>query len=395
MKIVTRVVFLILTLSFYEGLSQNKLEIEGVINDSQGNPIPYVSVHIPTKQIGTTSTEEGKFYLALDNSNLQETLVVSSMGFKTFTVKIEDFMQQDIATITLQDAVTSLETVEVMSASKSKDYVAEALKESKNTFISDNHELKLIYRRASVEQNVSKFFVEHYMSFVYKGPKSAISRLQVNEARVSADYRIAPEKQWDHAAVYMVSLNPLTGYHGSLKSMDWVKVDDTTYDGEDVMILEGTKKTSGKGKKNKTILYIGFDTNNIYRIENSVGNSVYQYVKNADGKLYLSYHKREYGGQKKISEFYQKGLKLKKPFIHSAIKHEAIVLSVETDKKKFTAQSYEEHNKDMNEVVLPYHPIFWKNLSLPPDTAFYKKIKQELEENYGVPLEKQYNLVNK
>ena len=52
------------------------------------------------------------------------------------------------------------------------------------------------------------------------------------------------------------------------------------------------------------------------------------------------------------------------------------------------------YDKDMAEINLPYNPVFWKNLSLPPDTAFYKKIKAELESNFGVPLETQFKVVN-
>ena len=92
--------------------------------------------------------------------------------------------------------------------------------------------------------------------------------------------------------------------------------------------------------------------------------------------------------------FHQKNLGLNKPQIQSAIRHEAIILGVVTDKKQFTAKGYEEHNKELNEINLPYNPEFWNNLSLPPDTDFYKKIKAELEANYGVPLELQYKAVN-
>lgn len=31
---------------------------------------------------------------------------------------------------------------------------------------------------------------------------------------------------------------------------------------------------------------------------------------------------------------------------------------------------------------------------MPPDTKFFKQIKSELEGNFGVPLEVQYNLAN-
>ncbi len=70
------------------------------------------------------------------------------------------------------------------------------------------------------------------------------------------------------------------------------------------------------------------------------------------------------------------------------------MLGIKTDKKQFTAKSYEEHDMDMGEIKLPYNPVFWKNLSLPPDSAFYKKIKSELESNYDVPLETQFKASN-
>jgi len=193
----------------------------------------------------------------------------------------------------------------------------------------------------------------------------------------------------------MMDLHPLKDPYTPIKKMDWKKIGDTSYDGEDVLILEGTKDNTEKAGKVTTVVYLGFDTYNIYKVESSAGRCVYQYVKNSDGKLYLSYHKREYNGQEKISKLHQNALGLKTPHVRTAYRHEAIVLGIKTDKKQFTAESYEEHDKEMGTIKLPYNPVFWNNLSLPPDTAFYKKIKAELESNYGVPLETQFKAVNK
>ena len=56
-----------------------------------------------------------------------------------------------------------------------------------------------------------------------KGPKSEIRKMQVHEVRKSADYRIVKRNQWDHAAVYMININPLRDFYASLKKMDWKK----------------------------------------------------------------------------------------------------------------------------------------------------------------------------
>lgn len=388
-KITLLIIFIVTSTSYHA--QQNNVIVEGVLQDVGQMPIPFASVYIPAKYLGTTSTEEGQFYLALEKSNVQDTLVISSMGFKTFKIKVEDYINQNLKLIVLEDDVNELEAVDIKNA---EEYVVEALKQQKNTFVSSSHQLDLLYRRTCVEQNLSKFFVEHYMSMVYKGPRSDITRMQVNQARKSADYQIVERHQWNHAAVYMMDLNPLKDPYTPLKKMDWKKIGDTSYDGEDVLILEGTKDNTEKAGKVTTVVYLGFDTNNIYKIESSAGRCVYQYVKNSAGKLYLSYHKREYNGQGKISKLHQNSLGLKTPHVRTAYRHEAIVLGIKTDKKQFTAEGYEEHDKDMKEIKLPYNSYFWSNLSLPPDTVFYKKIKAELESNYGVSLETQFKAVN-
>jgi hypothetical protein len=49
----------------------------------------------------------------------------------------------------------------------------------------------------------------------------------------------------------------------------------------------------------------------------------------------------------------------------------------------------------MGSLELPYDAAFWENLNTPPDTNFYKKLKKEQGEIFGVPLDVQYALVNK
>ena len=72
---------------------------------------------------------------------------------------------------------------------------------------------------------------------------------------------------------------------------------------------------------------------------------------------------------------------------------EAFVYNVELDKKKINVDEFG-GKTDMGSLDLPYNAKFWNNLSMPPDTKFFKKIKSELEGNFGVPLKVQYNLVN-
>ena len=77
------------------GSAQNsKIALEGLITDNTELSIPYAAITIKNKNAGTSSTEEGTFYLTVSTANLADTLVVSSIGFKTFKIKIQDFIDQ-------------------------------------------------------------------------------------------------------------------------------------------------------------------------------------------------------------------------------------------------------------------------------------------------------------
>ncbi|MCK5400551.1 MAG: hypothetical protein KAJ28_02870 [Flavobacteriaceae bacterium] len=60
--------------------------------------------------------------------------------------------------------------------------------------------------------------------------------------------------------------------------------------------------------------------------------------------------------------------------IKVSYRHEAFVLGLETDKEKILVKDFGGFGKDMGDVEVTYNPIFWNNFSLPPETAFYKKV---------------------
>lgn len=371
------------------GSAQNsKIALEGLITDNTELSIPYAAIAIKNKNVGTSSTEEGTFYLTVSTANLADTLVVSSIGFKTFKIKIQDFLDQQNKTIILKENVTELEDVVIL---KTTEYVKLALKNLKKTTVSSTHQLKILFRRASVENHKSRFFVEQYIDVIDRGPSSYQGDIYIAESRKSADYRFVNKKQRYHPVYIMAHLNPLR--NGLIiKEYTWKKTGDTFYDNEDMVILEGTLK---KNPKKWLRLYIGIDTYGVYKIETSDKDAIYIYKKNKDGKLYLSYHNREWKGTSKINNILQARLGLKENKVPVAYRHEAYVQQIETDRKKFKIRNNFILGKDLGDIEIPYHPEFWENTSLPPDTKFYKKIKDELKSIYGIPLETQYKLVNK
>ena len=375
--------------------SQQKIALKGIILDQDKLPVPYASIGIISKNIGTTSTEEGTFNFIVTNKEKIDYLEISSIGYQTFKITVNDFLSRKNKTIILKEKTTELSEISIMNT---EDYVKMALKNLKNNSISKNHQLKILYRRWSVEDNICRFYIEHFMNVIDRGPSSYITKYAIEESRKSSEYRYIKNLQNRHAIEYMELNNPLRKgiYHGDYK---WKKIENSSYDGEDINIIEGLNDTSSLK------LYIGYDTFKIYKLEITRNppkkgkylHSLYLYKKNKEGKLYLSYHNREWRGSGKLTENMKRILlkqkKITGNYIPIAYRHEVFVLELEQDKKRFEKYKTIEE-MDMTLYDIPYNKYFWDNVSLPPETLFYKKNIGELESLFNVPIESQFKLSN-
>ena len=186
----------------------------------------------------------------------------------------------------------------------------------------------------------------------------------------------------------------------SLGTYKWKKIKDTNYENEEVVVIKGTKKNG-----EFITLYIGFDTFKIYRIDKftdtdngTTMDAIYVYKNNNQNKLYLSYHKREYSFYLKMPDHIKRILiqtgKKAKPYVPAAYRHEVFVLSLDNNSKTSKSTGDESNQRDMTLYKLDYNQNFWDNLSLPPETKFYKKNIEELEGLFDVPIETQFKFSN-
>lgn len=374
--------FFLLTISNIQS-QETKIKIDGIIVDEANFAVPFAAVGIVEKFIGTSSTEDGGFSLLATKNELSDSLSISCLGYDTVKIKVEDYLNSNEKKIVLIENFYEMDEVELLNP---LGYVMNALKNLKKNTMSEPHKIEMLYRRAATEGGKSKFFVENYIKIRTRGPAYPLGIIEVAEARKSADYRIWKRTQWTHSINYMATGNPLTPSEKkpNLKKFKWKKIGDSSYEDEDVIIVEGV----GKDNWNTIKFFIGLETYKVYRIEKQ--KSLYIYQKHKSGKLYLSYFANEWGFTRdKIPEIYWDTEAEKMSY-----RLEAFVYNIETDKKKIKVNRFADET-DMGSIDLPYNAEFWKNLSMPPDTKFYKKIKSELESNYGVPLEKQFELVNK
>ena len=386
--------FILFSFIYSNSFSQSRIVIEGSVVDEYEMEVPYAAVGIIKKNIGVTSTEDGTFSFFVSNNELDDILEISSIGFETFKIKIKDFIYAN-KRIVLKEKVSALEGV-VVSAPINN--IKLAFKLIKENFINNTHQLDILYRRWDVEENICRYFIEHYLTVLEKGPPSMLRRYSLKESRNSADYRYVKNNAKTHPIENTVWMNPLRN-GASIRSMKWKKIDVSSYDDEDIVIYEGTSD-------DETIkLFIGFETNKIYRAERSwkpnVGRSqsgIWIYKKNSIGKLYLSYHQREWVGARRLPQNVKNILssngKKVPEFVPVEFRHELFVVGIKENKNDFDKFDETLEKKDMSLYKIPYNDFFWKNFSLPPETNYFKKNKSELESIYKVSLETQFKFSN-
>ena len=377
--------------------AQIRISIEGVVYDEYDYPIPYASVGILKKNIGISSTEEGTFKFYISNNELSDVIEISSIGFEPFEITVQNFIALKDKTFILKEKITELNEVSIESP---KNIVKNAFKKLKENTLSRKHKLGILYRRWSVEDKICRYFIEQYIDVLDRGPSSYIHAFDVLQSRTSSDYRFIKNEQDRHALQFMALNNPLRN-GPSIGSYNWKKIEDTFYEGEDVLVVQGTQQNG-----NSITFYIGFESSKIYKIEkNTISmnvvkslNALYIYKNNNQGKLYLSYHKRQWEGAVKTPDHVKRAMrqagKKERKYIPISYRHEIFVLDLEDGDSKIKLEN-ESLQQDMTLYKIPYDEQFWMNISLPPETKFYLKNINELEGLYDVPIETQFKFSNK
>lgn len=109
-------VFTVFSIGF-NGFAQT--EIKGKVTDFMTyEAIENASVYIENTSIGTITNADGKFALRVPQANLADTLVISSIGFKSFKTAITDF--EEGMDIFLEEDIAPLDEVVVVADTRPK-----------------------------------------------------------------------------------------------------------------------------------------------------------------------------------------------------------------------------------------------------------------------------------
>ena len=112
--VVSKYIFLILMIvsSFLYSQSQDSLVIKGkVLESSTGLSVPFAGIYINKTTIGTISDSLGVFKLNVPKDKINDTLIVSSVGYSNYKHKISEYKNFKKVEIYLGDSIYLLDEV--------------------------------------------------------------------------------------------------------------------------------------------------------------------------------------------------------------------------------------------------------------------------------------------
>lgn len=129
-----RLLMLFLTLVLPVILEGQDQVISSQVVDETGAGIAYVAIGIPAKHFGTNSFEDGSFTFPLSKKYLNDSLLISAIGYERKKLSYQEFMEQQPAEIILKTNPIALPAITISSSRLEEVRLGVKRKGSRNNF---------------------------------------------------------------------------------------------------------------------------------------------------------------------------------------------------------------------------------------------------------------------
>ena len=191
-KSIQYIIVFIVSICFANGFSQVELKNK-VVDFTTLMPIESASIYIKNTTTGTVSNSDGKFVLLVPNEYANDTLVISSIGYKSFKSAVKDF--DNSMEIFLEEDIASLDEVVLVAETRPKtgnDIVLRALERLPRNMPDSSYLQKGFLRHKERNKKEFKWLIESAIT-VYDSSynTNAANNLKINvdEVRKSYDLR--------------------------------------------------------------------------------------------------------------------------------------------------------------------------------------------------------------
>ncbi|WP_034059970.1 carboxypeptidase-like regulatory domain-containing protein [Lacinutrix jangbogonensis] len=217
MKYPSQIVYLLFFLCSTISFAQKEISNQ-VVDFFNETPIESASVYIKSTAIGTVTNADGKFVLRIQKENIADTLVVSSIGYSTEKIPLEQFDPSE--PIYLVEEVASLDEVTIEAEPRPKtgnDIVLKAIEELPETMPDSSYIQKGFLRHKERNKREFKWLIESAISVYdsgYSVPAKKHLKINVDQMRKSYDLR-----DIDSLFTYTSYLNQTSSFRTNPKNL--------------------------------------------------------------------------------------------------------------------------------------------------------------------------------
>ncbi|PNQ73701.1 hypothetical protein C1T31_05035 [Hanstruepera neustonica] len=183
--------FLGITIALFSTMAFSQTELKNTVLDGETfMPLESANVYVQNTTIGTITNTDGKFVLVVPNKHLKDTLVISSIGFKSYKIPVGEF--DSSFDVYLDPDVASLDEVLLVAETRPKtgnDIMLRVLEELPENLPDSSYLQKGFLRHKERNKKEFKWLIESAITLYDPGFDSiSLGDVKVNVDQVRKSY---------------------------------------------------------------------------------------------------------------------------------------------------------------------------------------------------------------
>jgi len=384
------------------GYCQNLTISAKVLDRETKEPLPFASVGIMGKPIGTITNLQGEFDFHFPVEYRQETFVISMLGYTNYEAPLTELLNRPMMEILVDKSNTVLNTVIVSDSLQGGDILRAAISRIDQNYPNEPFLLEGFYRDVkqvagtyiSVLEAAIRIYDENY-----KEPRNKSKlreRVSLQEVRRSIGYANRFTTYFDQDNLLEVLLlNNDVRYRLFPKQEIFFsnlrREADSHYNGREIFVVSHSSDFHLKAfidKQNFGIIHVEYENNipeDLGRVRglNHKFESMRRVVdfKFIEGKFFLNYLTIDY----KVNWYDAETDMLK---FETALRQELLINKVQAQPEERITVTQKMKGYGLQYQDLPYNKKFWDSYNMIKESPLDQKIIMDLE--LEGPLEKQF-----
>lgn len=157
-----------------------------LLEHRKGRPVPFASISLKNKPIGTISNTDGEFLLKIHPTHINDTLVISCMGYEQLFIQAYELLDEDL--FILQPASIKIREVKVTAITPER--LLQNMRRNYKTNYTPSTKIMTAFYRETVKQDNNYISVSEAVMEVLKAPYYGTTRrdlVKLLKGRKSSD----------------------------------------------------------------------------------------------------------------------------------------------------------------------------------------------------------------